>query len=160
MNIDKVTKLFEIAGVIVVVTSLFFIYEELKLTKQTIRSGSNLQLLSLSFQIREDVANNQELASLLEKANSTDDSLSSAERRRYFAHISRTFDVWEQAYFSQRDSFIHSGLWQAWDCSYRKLFSRPGPIRFWKEQKSMYSYRFREYVDNIISGKSDDSHCM
>ena len=159
MKLESLAKIFEMVGVAVVITSLYFIYEELKLTKQSIRSGSNVHLLGLSFQIREDIAINSEFAELLVKADSAFSSLDKAELKQYYAHISRSFDIWEQAYFSRGDSFIHDDIWHAWDCSYRELFSRAGPKHYWYAKSNTYSSKFKSYINQKVIQSKDNNTC-
>ena len=162
LNLQAVAHIAEVIGAIVIVVTLAIVYQELHLTKQALRSSSNIQLLGLSFEIRSDVARDPELAEFLEKATAGLDTLSAAEQRRYNAYIGRVFDVWEQAYFSSEDAFIDGQLWTAWDCAYRSLFGEANPnapLDYWNAQRSGYAPVFQAYVDAIIEDGERLSNC-
>ena len=150
-NLSNLANLAEIGAALVVVVSMFFIYQELEQNTLSTQGASYQQFLSNLTGLDLAEASDSELSRLSTAGETQPDQLSEAEWLRFSKIASgRTAQI-EYAYLSRINGTMNDTHWQAVEPHMQYLFCLPGYKKFLgSEMGSIFAVSFLEYLNSEV----------
>lgn len=97
-----------------------------------------------------DLAQSDELCSLILRGSDDFTSLNRVEKARYRFMIQAYMSRFENAWFQYKIGTLKEGDWQAIAANMRALYSTPGARAAWPVIKNRTGPDFRNYIDSIV----------
>jgi hypothetical protein len=150
MNWDIASTLAESIAAVAVIVSIVYLAVQIKHNTQAVETNTHQDLSEHAVTVAAMLIENNGVAELVVKGESSPEQLSPVEWRRFFDYEITVFGNWEAAFFHHNNGVITEELWQAWDGYYRLRFPTPGHIAFWKEARMGHAPSFRAYIDGLL----------
>ena len=139
-------------GVIVGLALLVIEIRHNTLTTQAVLNQENVNFIAdnMALILSDE---NQELASLVSRADRDPDSLSPDELSRYLTFVSMQMMAWETAFLNYDQGLISERIWRGTNAGYSRLLLRsPGRSVWWKHSRDGFDRTFQEHVDSVFAG--------
>ena len=146
VSIKSLAAAAEIVASIAVVISLLLVVDSIDQNTKSLQSVNDNFLYELQNQRLRDVANDGELAAIIDKARSEQD-LTNAETLRYIYWQQQELNIWELAFARYRDGLLPEDQWRAWDRLWSVSMTMRMPEEQWSAIKYQYGDDFGAHVD-------------
>ena len=149
MNWDALGAMGEILGAGAVVASLAYLAVQVKVQNAEARAAA-MHNISVGFRDAISGLADEQMATLVSRANAEAEDLSESELIQLYAAIQRIFRVWEEAYLLQRRGRLDEDIWDSMMRQYRVAIGTKAFLRVWENRKNMFNSDFQEFVDDIV----------
>ena len=140
--------LIEVTGVVAVVLGLVFVGLELNQNTAVISAQAIFELNASSNEAFREVAQNPDLADLLDRGYADPDSLNANELDRFNYWLRAVFNANESAYLYYKKGLIEEGDFAGWREALCALLQRKGAEQFWTGNLGNYAEGFVDDVND------------
>ena len=153
--LESMAQFSEIISALAVVITVNYLTIQIQDNTKALENQGHYNALSVAQAPIVMMADNLDLARIVEKGYIDPDSLSPVELLRFYNHQFLSFNGWEYLYYANQLESIPKSLWIGADGYFSELiYTKPGLIKFWAAYKHAFAEPFKSYVENIYK-KSD-----
>ncbi|MGI9428507.1 MAG: hypothetical protein ACR2NM_07610, partial [Bythopirellula sp.] len=146
VGIKQLAASAEIVASIAVVVSLLLVVGSIDQNTKSMQSINDNFLYDLQNQHLRDVANDGELASIVNRFWAGED-LTSAETLRYRFWMSQELNMWDLAFTRHNDGLMPARQWDSWNNYWSANVPVSFPEAWWSAAKNQYPDDFVAHVD-------------
>jgi hypothetical protein len=151
MNWEAVGAVAELLGALGVIISLIYLATQIRQNTRSVRMSSHHGVADQFTQTNLAVVHDPQLIDLITRGSADAESLSDAERTRFYAYIMAIFRTYEELFQLDRKGLADRELWEARRRSMRSWLARPGIRSWWSSEWSeMFVNSFREAVEEEV----------
>jgi hypothetical protein len=136
----------EIVASVAVVVSLLLVVGSIDQNTKSMQSINDNFLYDLQNQHLRDVANDGELASIVDRFWAGED-LTRVEELRYRLWMNQELNMWDLAFTRHYDGLMPERQWDSWNGFWSETFPRSYPEAWWSNIKYQYPDDFTAHVD-------------
>lgn len=151
LGLTEYAQLAEIVAAICVVISLLWVGLELRLNTNEVRNANAMELINMATQNQMMLATS-DVGEIFAKLSSGE-GLSPDETARVSLLFNGLFQEVESAHYQLTQSRLDEQIASAWDQRLISLLSSPIAMNYWASNKILYTDRFIEHVESIISSR-------
>lgn len=140
----------EITASIVIVISLVYVGYELKQNTKALQQGSYQSVMDRMLPLELALSTDPMLAGIYLQADVDPFELSPIDWYRYTRFSYPRFGEFEHLYLSHNTGSISEMQWSAFEPYFVDLACKPGPKRFWSENRHAWSAEFVDYMENVV----------
>jgi hypothetical protein len=144
----------DFVGGLAVVATLLYLAVQVRQNTRALRAAAFDSAAEQFAQSQLALAQNPDLADLVERGSSDYTALPRAERRRYRAYFGQQLRNHEANFLKFQERLLSRSQWEGYRAAVIYAFGRPGWQQCWTEIKPSYSAEFRDYVDGIIASRA------
>jgi hypothetical protein len=157
VNWEAIGAIAELLGALGVIISLVYLATQIRQNTQSVRMSSHHGIADQFTQTNLAAVHDPQLIDLITRGSLDAESLSDAERARFYAYIMAIFRTYEELFQLDRKGLADNELWEARQRSMRNWLARPGVRTWWStEWSEAYVDSFRAVVEEEIK-KSDST---
>jgi len=150
-TLEDAAHLASIAGVVLGLISLWFVYAELRDQSQVIKAGNAQALVELTHPSNLALAKDAELSKLWERGTTNYAGLTDDEKPRYRRLWTMYLNVLENAHFQRQMGLIDERFYATWE---NDLARNRKPLKeVWPDLKDLVSLEYAQHVDQILAAK-------
>jgi len=150
LTLEQAYFLSEIIGVIAVVISLIYVGLQVKQNTHVVRLNTVHNIAEGQRECNALMAANGDLCEVIFKGMQDAESVSGAEKMRFYILAHVIFRPLEDAYFQYQEGALEEKQWQALSRQFINFIKLPGLLTYWEERKFMYSDDFQQFMDNVV----------
>ncbi len=140
-----------VISAIAVVLSVVYLAGQISSNTHAIRAQTYDSLLNQFNQTNLLLVSDPELASIFERGLVDPESLTDEEWSRFLYFNLIAVNVWEYAYYLNRDGLAIPQLWEGGNSYFVEIArTRPGMKRYWDQMRFVYEEPFRSYADQYF----------
>lgn len=151
MNWDAVGAISETVGVVVVVTSVWYLAVQIRKQTDEARMTATRDLARDWNELNADLSRDPELIRLYREAIFDIDGLEDNERLQFGFLMNRGFRCFEQHYLHFSRETIETPYVDSINSRMREMLSFPGIQLWWERNRLSYEVNFQEHVDSLKS---------
>jgi len=146
-DLDNIASIFQILSSIAILISIIFLFNEY--TRSGTLNEKNVENLVYDRMMELDrlIIENPEMAEIVIKAYSGQDSLTETETIRYLAYEHIFFDSWETLWVSYKDGLVAETTWNDWNRWFREE-AKKKPSKALTGNLHNFSKDFIEFVQS------------
>ena len=148
VNWDAIGAVGEIVGAGAVVVSLVYLAMQIRTQNNETRFGA-MHDISVGYRDTLATVADGEMATIIDKAIDSYDSLSRVEVLRLIAGVGRIFRVWEEAYLLYESGRLNDRTWEPMVRQFNGYLDVEPFRRVWELRKRYYDESFAKYVDSL-----------
>ena len=130
-----------------VIIGIGLLIYEIRQNEQVLKDGTRLSLLSLLHE-RDAWLIEPDFASIVVKAEQTEESLNPLELRRYTEWMSGKWNACEYIYERYSHEFTTDSYWIGWSNGCKALLGNSNARKAWAERREWYGVEFRAFFDD------------
>jgi hypothetical protein len=150
MNWDAISAISEVAGVLFVIASVWYLAIQIRKQTDEARMTATRELARDFNEYNADLSRDPEFVKLYRKALADIDSLEDDDRFRVGAFISRLFRCFEQHYLHLSGRTVDAPYMASINFRMREMLALPGIQLWWERNRSAYESHFRDYVESLL----------
>ena len=148
-GLTEYAQLAEIIASICVVISLAWVAIELRLNTSEVRNSNAMELINMATQNQMMLATSD--ANELFAKLAANETLSAAEVARMNLLFNGLFQEVESAHYQLNQGRLDAEIAAAWDQRLKGILSNDFAQGYWQANKILYTTRFQDHVDSLIS---------
>ena len=150
LTLEQASYLAEIIGVLAVVVSLIYVGLQVKQNTHVVRLNTVHNIAEGQREVNALMAANGDLCDVIFKGLQDAESVSGAEKMRFYILAHVIFRPLEDAYFQYQERALEEKQWQALSRQFMNFIKLPGFVTYWEDRKFMYSDDFQQYMDDEV----------
>jgi hypothetical protein len=150
-TLENGAQVAEIAGVVIGIISLWFVYAELRHHTRVSMAANSQALVELTQPVNLELAKDRNLAALWNKGLGDYGSLSPEEKPRYKRIWIMYLNVLENAYYQHEERLIEERFYATWDQDLERNGEALSAV--WPELNKLFSPDFAKHVDTRLGAK-------
>ena len=156
MNWDAVGAIAAIVGAFAVVVTLIYVAIQIR---QHTRATKLSTAQNVSRDLRDAlavIANDIAMAEIHLKALNAVDTLSPAERHRFYIYMNNLYKSYENAYYQNLSGALEAHVWEGVIGNLVLAKDSSGYASFWRDRKQIFSKAFRDFCENELGAGACD----
>ena len=149
-NWDAVGAVAELVGAVGVVASLVYLGSQIRHNSRSVEAATSHSIARARNEINMALAGNPELSDLLLRGAEDYGSLGLADRQRLDAYMAGMLNTFEDSYMQYSKGLVTKESWEQSLVFLGRVFSQPGPNKWWHDRHDLVSSAFCEEVDAAI----------
>ena len=149
MNLDVLHKWLTLAANVGVIIGLILIAYELNQTQEQLEMSALADATDNFTQAMEVLAQDEELSSLVFRAESDFEALEPFEKWRVYKYLDGFFTMSEQDYLAMKT--IEAGTLGGFDYDWKHFMKQQHYRAYWMDNEGRFGNEFRAYVNNILA---------
>jgi hypothetical protein len=150
VTIEDLGNLGDFVGGIAVIATLMYLAVQIRQNSRSLQAAALDSAHDHFVKSQLAVAQDPELAEILERGASDYLGLEKSEKRRYRAFLVQQLRGIEISFFKHQQKILPQSTWEGYEQSLMYSFGRPGWQQCWGELKPIFSPEFCQFVDGII----------
>ena len=148
-KLEKWSHIADIAGAVTVVLSLVYVGFEIRQNTDVQANRTQETLLALGIEWS-GWMRDSDLADLVTKGNASHSTLSHSETLQYREYVGVALNIWEHAYYSNREDLLDDERMAAWDAHFVSQFDLEGWRTIWRAARESYGRGFQMHVESSV----------
>ena len=157
INWEAVTALSEVIGVIVVVASLIFVGLQIRQNAQATKVATVQNITSDLRHFNFQVGANGEFADILYKGWLHPGTLDTAGLFRHNNIMTGTLQIFMNMFYQLKKGTFDDEVFEPYQIYLRVICGLPGVRVYWSERSGWFPEDFRQYMENEIFAKADNT---
>ena len=150
MNLEQLSYLAQIVGVVLVVVSLVYVARQLRQSTEMARVGAGANWLELNFAITDPMISSRELAEIWFKGETGLDTLDEVDKRRLMFFELRGILSWHYLFQLNEKGLLPASDLSVMEGIVRAVRHRQSVQGAWKQFRDSFSKSFRDYLDERL----------
>jgi hypothetical protein len=151
VNWEAIGAVAELLGALGVIISLVYLATQIRQNTQSVRMSSHHGIADQFTQTNLAAVHDPQLLDVIVRGSADAESLSDADRARFYAYIMAIFRTYEELFQLNRKGLADRELWEARQRSMRRWPARPGVRSWWaSEWSEMFVDSFRSAIEREI----------
>lgn len=148
-------KLTEILGALAVILSLIFVGVQINENTRATKSAMASAMADASSSWYVELGNSEEASSLIYIFLTEPDSLTDKQRFQGTMNLHGLFLIWQNSFYLVEEGTLETEVLRSLTQVVIGVREQPGFLFYWKHRKYIFSEKFQNYVDSILSSQSD-----
>ena len=150
MNWDAIAAIVEVAGVVAVVVTLFYLAVQIRQSTIQARRAELDASMEQSALVRMALAENPELADIWLKGLSGSKSLSENEKVRFESLVSQRFWTLFHVFDRINKGVMEETFWKGASKQLEELATKPGCIEWWRTRSDQFPDHYIAEVERVV----------
>ena len=152
--LEDLGNLGDFIGGIAVIATLLYLAMQVRQNTRSLRSAA-LDSNAIHFADRQmAIAQDPDLADLVERGAADYHALQGVEKRRYRAYMLGHLKQIESGFFKHEERLLPHSQWEGQRAGLVYSFGRPGWQQCWQEINPVFSEEFRKFVDEVVASRT------
>jgi hypothetical protein len=134
-----------------ILAALGGVYSQLRLSRQTAQNDIYQSNVGAYNQFIGSMASSSDLNSIFTRGRHSPDSLSEAEKERFFMLCVQYFGFHENLYIQYERRGFPREIYDGWSVALQKNLHQAGFLAYWKEQGDEYTASFQRQVERLAA---------
>ena len=150
MTRERWKDIFEVIGIIAIVSSIVFLTIEIRQNTVEVRLGNQQSALTLANEW-DSWLKDATFSETYDKGIRDLSSLQPHQFRQFDTYIGQALNIWEFAFISHESGTMSDEIWTAWDTWLKSEIRQESWRQLWISiKRESYSERFRSHVDAYL----------
>ena len=151
--LEDLGNLGDFIGGIAVIATLLYLAMQIRQNTRSLRSAALDSSVQHFANRQMAIAQDPDLADLVERGSSGYHGLQGVEKRRYRAYLLGHLKEIESSFFKHEQHLLPHSQWEGLQAGLVYSFGRPGWRQCWKQINPVFSEEFRKFVDEVIASR-------
>jgi plasmid maintenance system killer protein len=150
MDLTYYANLAEILGTAAIVVSLIYVAVQIR---QNTRATKLTTAQNVSHDLRESIAliaSSTEMAGIHIRGMQDIESLTPAEKHRFYIWLNHNFRMYEHAYYQNQEGALDAYIWEGVVANLTLAKGTSGYDTFWRDRSKIFSQEFRDFYESDV----------